>query len=339
MRLALRAEPGAAGPRGVRPPGRVTSLLVAALALAVPAVDAGSAAERDPGPVLARHYAPLARVERRAAPALGARVERWRLITARGDTVRALWRAARAGVVRPWTAVMLGGFHTGDRAALLLPEDSPFNALAVNWPWSGPRRLTPAEFALRLPAIERAILRSPSTLALGVEAVTRARGVDPSRIVLVGASLGVPPALAALRLTGAPDAVVLLDGGADLEMLIRAGLEREGWYRGAASLSALAAFHWIWPLEPTLNSQAAARIPVLLVNSSSDERVPRASISKLHAGLPHATVRWRPGSHIRPSQHDVIARLTRDADAWLRAREGDRSGVAVGPRTSATVPR
>jgi len=302
-------------------------------------VDCASAGGRDPAPVLARHYAPLARVERRAAGTLGARVERWRLITARGDTVHALWRAARPGVVRPWTAVMMGGLHTGDRAALLLPEDSLFNALAVSWPWRGPMKLSPAEFALKLPAIERAVLRSPSTLALGVEAVARARGVDPSRIVLVGASLGVPPALAALRLTGAPDAVVLVDGGADLEMLIRAGLEREGWHRGAASLSAAGAFHWVWPLEPALNAPAAARLPVLLVNSSSDERVPRASASKLHACIPHATVRWRSGAHLRPSQRDVIARLARDTYAWLHAREGARPSVAAGPRTSATDPR
>ena len=305
--------------------------LALALGLAILATDGAGAAPRDPGPTLARHYAPLARVDRWSAPTLGKRVERWRMISTRGDTVFGLWRAAPVRTSRPWTAVLMGGFHTGDRAALLLPDDSLFNALAVNWPWNGPRKLSPAEFAMRLPAIERAIMRSPATLALGVEAVTRTRGVDASRIVLVGASLGAPPALAALRFTSAPDAVVLVDGGADLERMIRAGLEREGWMSGPASVAAAGAWQWIWPMEPTLNLDGAARLPVLLMNSTNDDRVPRESVTKLHASLPHATVRWRTDKHLRPSQLDVIARLSREVDAWLHAIDRTRSGVAGAP--------
>jgi pimeloyl-ACP methyl ester carboxylesterase len=265
---------------------------------------------------------------------MGARVQRWLIITARGDTVRALWRAAGKKTVRPWTAVLLGGFHTGDKAALLVPDDTLFNMLAVNWPWAGKRRLSPREFALQLPAIQRAVNRSPSILAIGAAAAAQSRGVDPSRIVLVGASLGVPPVLAALRLTSVPAAVVLLDGGADLEGMIRVGLEREGWVSAAAAVSAAGAMQWLWPLEPTLNAPAAVRLPVLLLNSRGDELVPRASVLKLQASLPHATVRWREGGHIRPSQKDVFARLTRDVDAWLRGLEGASRTESARPRAS-----
>jgi pimeloyl-ACP methyl ester carboxylesterase len=304
------------------------------LALAVMAPGVARAGDRDPTTVLRPHYSPPLRLERRPAPGLGARVQRWAIISARGDTVFGLWRPAPAKVVRPWTAVLLGGFYTGDRAALLVPDDTLFNTLAVNWPWRGKRRLSKTEFALKLPAIERAVQRTPAVLALGVDAVAQARGVDASRIVLVGASLGVPPALAALRLTSAPAAVVLVDGGADLEMMIRAGLAREGWMSGPAALSAAGAMQWLWPLEPTLNAPAAARLPVLLMNSTGDERVPRASVLKLQASLPHATIRWRNGPHIRPSQKDVFARLTREVDAWLRAAEPG----APASRPSASLP-
>lgn len=300
--------------------------LAAVFAGGVVASDA-AAAERDPWPDLFRHYAPLASIDRRAMPYHGPTVQRWRLVTTKGDTILALWRPAPAGVQRPWTAVMLGGFYTGDKAALLLPPDAPFNSLAVNWPWRGPRRMNSAEFAMRLPEIQRAIMRSPAVLAVGVEAVSRTRGVDPSRIVLVGASLGAPPALAALRFTGVPDALVLVDGGADLEMLIGSALEREGWAKGPASLSAAGAFQWIWPLEPMLNAKAAAKIPVLCLNGANDERVPRASAVKLHESLPHATVRWRSGTHINPIQREVIGRMARDVETWLRAH--DRSGPAA----------
>jgi len=315
---------------------RLTILL---LALAVTAPCLARAGDRDPTSVLKPYYSPPLRLERRPVRAMGARVQRWVIISARGDTVFGLWRPAPARVARPWTAVLLGGFHTGDRAALLVPNDTLFNTLAVNWPWRGKRKLTPAEFALQLPAIQRAVQRTPAVLALGVEAVAQSRGVDASRIVIVGASLGVPPVLAALRLTSVPAAVVLVDGGADLETMIRAGLEREGWVSGAAALSAAGAMQWLWPLEPMLNAPVAARLPVLLMNSASDERVPRASVLKLQESLPHATIRWRSGPHLRPSQKDVFARLTLEVDAWLRATEPAAPGAAASrPRAALTDP-
>ena len=306
------------------------------LALAATAPCAARA-ERDPASVLRPYYSPPVRLERQPAPRLGARVQRWAIISARGDTVFGLWRPAPARVARPWTAVLLGGFHTGDRAALLVPDDTLFNTLAVNWPWRCKRRLSKAEFALQLPAIQRAVHSTPAFLALGVEAAAQSRGVDPSRIVLVGASLGVPPALAALRLTSVPAAVVLVDGGADLELMIRAGLAREHWVSGAAALAAAGAMQWLWPLEPELNAPVAARLPVMLMNSVSDERVPRAAVQKLQASLPHAEIRWRSGPHLRPSQKDVFARLTREVDAWLRGLNAEAPGAGAS-RPNAALP-
>jgi hypothetical protein len=301
-------------------PGAVASAALCALVLALIPPGAARAA-RDPAPELFKHYAPLAKVDRKPAPSLGAHVQRWIMVSARGDSAFALWRPASPRMQRPWTAVLLGGFHTGDRTALLVPEDTTFNTLGVNWPWRGKRRLTPTEFAVALPAIQRACMSSPAVLALGVEAVARTPGVDPGRIVLVGASLGAAPALAALRLTSTPDALVLIDGGADIEHMIQAALEHEGWLSAPAAVSAAGAYQWLWPLEPTLNAPVAARLPVMLLNSSSDERIPRESIQKLQASLPHATVRWRTGPHIELKQKDVFAQLVRDVNGWLRGIE------------------
>jgi predicted esterase len=332
---------GARPRRGVIAEGRHGALrALRALGLLTLLAAAGVArADRDPTPSLAHFYSPLARVERRPAPTLGARVQRWLLIPAHGDTVFALWRPAPLRTKNPWTAVLMGGFGTGDRAALLLPQDSLYNTLAVNWPWRGPRRMSPAEFALELPAIQRAVLSSPSALALGVEAAIHTNGVDPTRVVLVGASLGAFPALAALRLTSAPDAMVLVDAGADLELLIRTALQREGWLAPAAALSAAGACQWIWPMEPTLNAPAAARLPVLLMNSADDELIPSESVAKLHQSLPNAVARWRTGKHIQAHQLDLIARLARDVDAWLRSLPpGNPATPAPRPRAALADP-
>lgn len=210
----------------------------------------------DPVAVLQRHWSPLARVERVVAPEVGAPIERWRMITAAGDTVTGLWRAAPPGTPRPWTIVMLGGLQTGDRAVLLLPSQTAAHALAVDWPWSGRRTLSAWEIAERLAAIQDAVLRSPAVLAVGVEAVTRQSEVDPSRVAVLGASLGVPPAVAALRLPPAPHALVLIDGAADLEVLLRAALIRERVPGALAAPLAALGFRLIRPLEPSLHAGA-----------------------------------------------------------------------------------
>ncbi len=284
----------------------------------------------DPVVELRRHFSPLARVVRVPAPELGPRVERWRLITAAGDTATALWRPAPAGAARPWTAVMLGGLRTGDRAALLLPPDAPVAALAVDWPWRESRTLTPWQVAMRLGAIRAALLRTPGVLALGTEAVARQPEVDSTRVVLLGASLGVPPALAALRLTRVPDALVLIDGAADLRALLAAGLERERWPAWLAAPAAAIAFRLLRPLEPALHGAVAARLPVLVINSERDALLPGAAIRRLHASLPRAETRWRRGGHLHPRRGDVIASLVQEVVPWLKARGDAR---ARGPRS------
>jgi pimeloyl-ACP methyl ester carboxylesterase len=215
---------------------------------------------------------------------------------------------------------MLGGLRTGPRAALLLPPDAPVAALAVDWPWNESRTLAGWQVVARLPAIREAVLRSPGVLALGAEAVAGAPDVDASRIVLLGASLGVPPALAALRLTRAPDALVLIDGAADLRALLAAGLARERCPPWLVAPAAALAFRLVRPLEPALNAEAAANLPVLVMNSDADPLLPRATIARLHDALPRADIRVRRGGHLSPRRLDVIAALATEVDEWLRSR-------------------
>jgi dienelactone hydrolase len=265
---------------------------------------------------LAARRAPLARLERTPRPDLGARVERWCLVDARGDTAWALWRPAPRGARRAWTVVMLGGIGTGERAALLLPPDLPVHALAVDWPWRGPRRMDAGTLVRRLPAIRAALLRTPACLALGLEALAREGVADTARLALLGASLGAPPTLAALRLSGSPDALVLVDGFADLGAALRHGLVREGCPRPlAAPLAALGA-RLLDPLEPARHAHAI-EVPVLAFGATRDERLPRASVERLHTLLPGAALRWRADTHVLPERRDLIATLARSAAAWL----------------------
>lgn len=268
----------------------------------------------EPVAELLRHSSTRAHTVRVPLPELGARVERWRIVTAEGDTATGLWRAAAPGASRPWTVVLLGGLRTGDRAALLLPE-MPAHLLAMDWPWSDSRQMGAVEIARKLPAIRRAILRTPGILALGVEAV--AQYPESDRIALLGASLGVAPTIAALRLTDVPQAVVLLDGGADLERLFDVALRREGC--PAVLVPGLAAFakRLVHPLEPMLHADAARHLHVLVLSSHGDERIPRHSVDRLHASFPNADVRVRSGGHVSPKRPQEIAPLVAEVLNWL----------------------
>lgn len=283
----------------------------------------------DPVRVLEAHRAALVQVVRTAAPESTPEMERWSLVDARGDTFTALWRAASPAeepppasgpsrVSRPWTVVLLGGLRTGERAAALLPPCSA-HVLALDWPWSGPRTLSTWQFLARLPAIRAALLGTPAVLALGIEAVARQPEVDSTRIALLGASLGVPPALAALRLAAPrPQACILLHGGADLRVMLQHAIVRQVGSDRLAPVGALLGARLLHPLEPALHAGAARGLPILLLSAKGDEKLPEPSVLALHAALPHAEVRWETGAHMRPTP-EVLAPYAREVETWLAA--------------------
>lgn len=274
-----------------------------------------------------------AQVLRTPAPKLGARLERWRIVTTRGDTLRALFRAAApaAGADvdgRPWAVVMLGGIGTGDRAALLLPDSLAVDALAMDWPWHGPRRLSWLSYIRYSPAMRAALHEAPAALAHGATALRRERG--PTRVAVLGASLGSPAAVAALRLTPA-DALVVVDGMAALEALFDSELQRvlpHAWL-DAALAPVLAAFaaRLVHALEPTRHAEAVERVPTLIVDAEAEDRYPRECVRALHAALPHAERRTHAGAHLRPEDAAQVRAIIATVDSWL-ATLVDRGGAA-----------
>ena len=172
-------------------------------------------------------------------------------------------------------------------------------------------------FVASVPAMRAALLRTPAALARGVEAVRRA---DPdSRVLLLGASLGAPPVAAAVSVTR-PDALVLVDGAADLERLLRSETTRAvGGIAGATlgpPAGALGA-RLVSSLEPARHGAAAKGIPVLLVDPERDERYPPERVTRLHATFPHASRRLHPGGHMHPDDRPQLTRIIDAIWQWL----------------------
>lgn len=266
---------------------------------------------------LRAHHGGLDRLERTPVTGLGDDVERWSLIAPGSDTVTALWR--RGSHAEPdWVVVLLGGIGTDDRAALLVPSELPVGVLAVSWPWKGSRTMSQGEFLRTVPAMRGALLSTPGAIARGVEGVRKAH--PNARVVLIGASLGVAPTVAALALTRV-DALVLVDGAADLERLMQFEVARElgpkstvGWLAGpAGSLGG----RLLASLEPSRHAAAAAGTPVLLVDAAEEERYPPACVERLHQTFPHARRVQHPGPHIRPEARAQVLAVIEAAVTWI----------------------
>ena len=268
----------------------------------------------------------LLKLERIPAPELGPGFERWRMIGARRDTVTGIWRAGAAGrtdgraasASDDWSVVVLGGIGTDDRAALLVPDSLPANVLAVSWPWKGKRQMGSWEFVANAPAIRGALLRTPDALVRGITAIQQAR--PGTRVALVGASLGVPPTVAAMR-HAKVDALVLIDGAADLARLIHAEAGRALSDRKVAATFAQACAPmagWLLaPLEPSRRWSDERTVPTLIIDAEDEERMPRACVTALHARFPHATLATHPGAHMRPENPEQMEVILRRVWQWL----------------------
>jgi len=259
----------------------------------------------------------LASLEREPAGDLGTGLERWRMATAKGDTTTGLWRAAPGDSAAAWVVVILGGIGTDDRAALLVPDSLQVSVLAVSWPWKGPRKMGRLEFVGRVPALRAALLRTPGSLAIGVAAARRAS--PGSRVALLGASLGVPPTAAAASFAGA-DALVLVDGAADLGRLLRSEVARAVGGAGGRALAPAAGSlgaRLLAPLEPSRHPAPA--LPVLLIDAEREERYPRECVTRLHEAYPHADRATHPGAHLRPEHRDEVEAIVGAAWRWLAA--------------------
>jgi hypothetical protein len=285
----------------------------------------------------------LESLTREPAPELGARVERWRMRTADEAMYTGLWCGpvdAGASTMRPaaWSVALLGGFGTDDRAALLMPDTLPVGVLALSWPWRGPRSMSRLGFLARVPALRRTVLEAPATLAAGVAALRRA--APDARVALLGASLGAPPAIAAVP-EAHPDALVLVDAAADLPALFAVETRRllGGGVsaRLAAAPAGTIAGGLVGQLEPDRHAHASRALPVLVLDAAHEERYPARCVTRLHAAFPHATLARHDGAHIRPEDREQIAAIVRVASGWLEAlpalsRAGEAAARDPGPR-------
>ena len=213
--------------------------------------------------------------------------------------------------------VVLGGHRTGSDAVDLFGDVGDRAVIGVDYPYHGPEKVKGVMPIVKtVPLARHAFLDITPAISLIIDWLVDQAWVDQNRMVVIGASLGVPFAAAAAardkRITG----IMLVHGAADNRL----------WFQVQVARRIDAKFlHY--PLATVLNWLAYGPIfdtnkhiatvsprPVLVIGARHDERTPAGQTESLfNAAHNPKRLRWTEGQHIRPDRNEVIEELLRIA--------------------------
>lgn len=207
-----------------------------------------------------------------------------------------------AGAERRPLAVLLGGHRTGREAVQLLGSPGNLAIAALNYPYAGPDR--PRGWRQILSAVlpaRQALRDTPSAVLLAADWLLQQSWVDPSRVEVVGVSLGVPFAVVAAALEPRFNRLWCIHGGAGLREWTDHNLARRvpnGWWRNllarvihrAARGSLFEPENWIARVAPR---------PVVVIGARDDRRLPERLVERLHAAAAEPReLLWTEGDHV-----------------------------------------
>jgi hypothetical protein len=211
--------------------------------------------------------------------------------------------------------VLLGGHHVGREAAAYLPETRGRAVVALSYPYAGKHRLSPLGALRATPAIRRGLLDTPPAIQLALDWALAQPWADPSGAEGVGASLGVPFMTVAAAIDPRIRRLWSVHGAGDLRRLLAHNTRRLGGatrLKPVRSLVFRAAYRYgaaEW-LTPERGVARVAPRPVVMINATEDERLPREAVLALYdsARAPKELV-WLPGRHVQRSRPEVVRAL------------------------------
>jgi len=205
--------------------------------------------------------------------------------------------------------ILLGGKTTGKYAVEYALDIQDVILLAPDYPYEPRDSYSIIEFAADIPEIRGAIVDMIPSVMLITDYLWQRPDVDTTRIVLLGYSFGAPfvPVLVAHDRRSAVAAMVY--GGGDMGSLISHNVAR---YEGAlvsdfvGRLSGLL----LRSLEPLRFVDEISPIPLLMINGTGDEQVPRENTLMLYraARQPKKLI-WLESGHVHPRNVELTRRI------------------------------
>jgi dienelactone hydrolase len=205
--------------------------------------------------------------------------------------------------------VLLGGKATGRYAVDYALGVDNVIVVAPDYPYEPRDDYSLLRFVGDVPAIRSAIFDMVPSVMLATDYLWGRPDVDTTKLILMGYSFGAPfiPAIIAQDRRAAIAVVVY--GGGDVASLIRHNVQRyEGALAGymAGWLSRLL----LYPLEPLRFIDGVSPIPLLMINGTEDEQVPRENTEMLFDGAraPKEIV-WIESRHVHPRNMELTKRI------------------------------
>ena len=265
---------------------------------------------RDPMPHFVERRAAIARVE--TMPPVedsGFVLTQMRVVATNGLAVDLMVKRAVEDSGRRLPLVLvLGGHHTGRRAARLVGDTRGTLVAAMSYPFTGDPRPDAITFLRDIPKIRRAFLDTPPAAQLVLDHLVTLPEADTARVEAVGVSLGAPFVIIAGALDPRITRVWAVHGSggsyAPLEMNMRRtiGFAPLRWVAAAIAnvLIAgprLAPERWVGRIAPR---------PFVMVNARDDERMPIDEVHALYAAArePKELV-WMDGGHVRSTAEKI----------------------------------
>lgn len=224
--------------------------------------------------------------------------------------------------------IVLGGKATGKDAVDFALDIDNVVIAAPDYMYKPRASYSLPQFLWDVPAIRRALLDMVPAVRLLTDYLLSRDDVDTTKLVLVGYSFGAPfiPCIIAHDRRAAAAAIVY--GGGDLQSLIRHNVRR---YEGPLISEFVARLGGLLlhPIEPLRYVGRIAPVPLIMINGTRDEQIPRTNVDLLYAAArePKTSI-WIESRHVSPANPEltqrIIEMLKHQLAAWgiLQLNEG-----------------
>ena len=217
--------------------------------------------------------------------------------------------------------IILGGHRTGSNAVELFGDVGNRSIVGVDYPYDGPDSVKGAiPIARTIPLIRQAFLDTTPAVSLIVDWLVKQTWVDKKKIIIVGASLGVPFAATAASRDSRITALMLVHGAADNRLWLQAQVARridtEILHYPLSTI-----LYWL-AYGPVLDTgkhiATVSPRPVLIIGARDDERTPAGQAELLFdSARDPKRLRFTQGQHVQPNRQEIVAELLRIADEEL----------------------
>jgi predicted esterase len=207
--------------------------------------------------------------------------------------------------------ILLGGKATGKYAIDNALGINNVVIVAVDYPYTPRESYSMVEFLADVPAMRQALIDMVPSVMLLMDYLCQRDDVDTSKIVLLGYSFGAPLVPSIIANDRRPAVAAMVYGGGDLYSLIRHNVRR---YEGPLLSEVVAQLGGLLlrPVEPLRYVESISPIPLLMINGTHDEQIPRTNTELLYAAAKEPRkIIWIDSQHVNPRNVELTRRIVR----------------------------